>query len=1128
MRGVCTERLIRCWVLLAGLALPWPVAFLNAETVIVQPSSDTWIRQNSPTQVFEDDLVSVWSGKTGDRRHGLITFDLSSLAGKQIASVDLRLFVTAGGSQAGLPINQAVSIVPGVAAGATWSSYQAGQAPSAQLLEGLRHVAAARQGENSYIAGTPASAADVTKIQAIADAAGSLTLVLQAVEDGQSYKKDWGDLVDHPLLSINAHPAQLHVTLRQLPCEWNEAGLPGAVLGTSYSAGVASLAGCPAARFRAAGCPLPPGLSLSDAGVLSGVPARAGAYPFKVEWLQDGNVTDQREFWVYVTSPYSGNPDLDNDGDVDLEDFHAFSLQFTGPLPAVSSCEPTGQTVDDMVVLDAIEDSWVRESHPTTVYESDYLSVWSTPGDLRYGLVTFDVSSLAGRGPIGSVILQLYVQGSGSQAGYPISQVVSIVPGRAANATWTSYQAAQEPSAVPLQGLTHVLSAAEGVGSYALSTPATPSDRTAIQQAISAGGTLTFVLKPVVDASEYRKDWMDGAHGYPARLQVLFGSPCYIAAETLPDGQAGVPYQATLAAGSECTGNIQWGVVECSLPEGLVLDEATGLVHGTPRFAGTSRFRVRLRDGGAVQAAREANVTLTIKKSRADFDADGDVDGDDFQVLQSTMSGPQNPDTDLCWREYVRTCLDTLIAYGTDRYGPVQTAMLMAVIDVNTLTAPQSPPLYDDEIRTEGRPTHGRWSAGGSNLWLDMATVRAMYRMSQLTGDAKYSQAADAYIAAEFERAVKPNGLLYWGSHSYYNGYTDTYAGDGMHEILILHPEWGEMYRVNPAAVKREIDGIWEWHIVNKQTGQHNRHDDGNYGCDFAFSGGSFALAFSFMYSVTHDASYLDKARLVADWHWQHRDPVTQLVPDAPGVGGRYDSMYCFTSATGPHCSQLLRCYELTGDTHFRDIANTYIKAYDRYGWDTAAHNYWAMLGLDGVPFPDQPKGPGYDIFIPGGYVDVWRTIMFSYEFPVEAAETALYAYELSGTTPATRDPQLLAIARHWAEVIEKNLPPYLGRRWKAEIEAAMPTVKTAGGTYAENYGRTISFYVNLYHATGEIRYLRVARSTAREAIEKLFVNGLFKGHPAKPHYQSNDGVGLLLHALLQLDALPGQWRLAF
>lgn len=40
----------------------------------------------------------------------------------------------------------------------------------------------------------------------------------------------------------------------------------------------------------------------------------------------------------------------------------------------------------------------------------------------------------------------------------------------------------------------------------------------------------------------------------------------------------------------------------------------------------------------------------------------------------------------------------------------------------------------------------------------------------------------------------------------------------------------------------------------------------------------------------------------------------------------------------------------------------------------------------------------------------------------------------------------------------------------------------------------------------------------ADEAIEKLYFNGLFKGHPAKPYYEAMDGVGYLLYSLITLD----------
>ena len=136
-----------------------------------------------------------------------------------------------------------------------------------------------------------------------------------------------------------------------------------------------------------------------------------------------------------------------------------------------------------------------------------------------------------------------------------------------------------------------------------------------------------------------------------------------------------------------------------------------------------------------------------------------------------------------------------------------------------------------------------------------------------------------------------------------------------------------------------------------------------------------------------------------------------------------------------------------------------------------------------------------------------------------------MYAYELTAKQREGGDPELLEAARCWAEVIEKNLPPKVGRRWAQEITAALPEIKKTGGSYAEDYGRAISFLVHLYHATGEDRYLTLAENVARDAVDKLYAHGLFKAHPAKPYYEATQGVGILLHALLELSLLPERWQ---
>lgn len=490
------------------------------------------------------------------------------------------------------------------------------------------------------------------------------------------------------------------------------------------------------------------------------------------------------------------------------------------------------------------------------------------------------------------------------------------------------------------------------------------------------------------------------------------------------------------------------------------------------------------------------------------------------------------------WRHYVERSIETLITHGRDDYGPLQTPLIMAVLDTATLRSPSRPARLDAIVRLEGR-IHRRGERG-SNLWYDQGLILAMRRLSKITGKPRYGEAADAYTTHFLASCNKPEndqhgyhtGLPSWGTHIYWDCFKECPAGDqngsGPHEILVFRANWADMYRLAPQAVRRIAERVWTHHVVNKSTGLHNRHDDGRQGCDFAFSGGSFLHLFAVMARLTGESHYLDKAKTVADWHWKNRDQSTDLPADCPGLTGRYDGKHTFTTVAGPHAMLLLEAYRASGDPYFRKIASRYILAYDRFAWDAEAQSYYAMLKLDGTPLPDQAKGSGYGAYAPYGHVNVWRTTFYSYEFTLSAAQAAVQAYGLSGRSRADRDPRLLRVAKRWGRVVERAMPAHTGRRWKQELEQHMPLAATRGGAYAEDYGRGISLFVHLYRATGDQRYLGLARSLAKDAVKKLFHNGLFKGHAGKPYYEATNGVGLLLYALLELDSPEESLRGAF
>ena len=78
------------------------------------------------------------------------------------------------------------------------------------------------------------------------------------------------------------------------------------------------------------------------------------------------------------------------------------------------------------------------------------------------------------------------------------------------------------------------------------------------------------------------------------------------------------------------------------------------------------------------------------------------------------------------------------------------------------------------------------------------------------------------------------------------------------------------------------------------------------------------------------------------------------------------------------------------------------------------------------------------------------------------------------------------------------------------EYDAALKGVKGFDAVYEVSQGNP---------KVANAVFWAVKNSYEEEAVAKLFTNGIFRGHPAKPYYENTSGVGLLLFALLELDA---------
>jgi len=473
------------------------------------------------------------------------------------------------------------------------------------------------------------------------------------------------------------------------------------------------------------------------------------------------------------------------------------------------------------------------------------------------------------------------------------------------------------------------------------------------------------------------------------------------------------------------------------------------------------------------------------------------------------------------YREVAAKALATLIEHGTDRYGPIHTPIWVLNLDLETLDCF---PRYNDDLERSGaswlapygtghraiRP--GQRPAGSSNLFIDQPMIRAAILHDLLAEKKTFTPAVAAYVESYCQRFFRAEtGLLNWGNHLSQNVYSEDLQHDGgknstKHELLWTLVQWPTLHQMQPKIIGREMERFWYWH-TDELTGETDRHSDAKpkgHGLPFAMSASEIALCCAYQHSQSPEGPWLDRALQIAHFHWDQRDKTTNLFVNTPdsSAKGRFDNRHADTTIPGPWASRIFMAGRLTGNQELADMVHKTLLAWAEYGWDEESQKPWASLLPDGTPNDGKRNYAGitYGKFDPSGHWDLWKDYFLGFEAPI----STMLVYAMAADY--FDDPRLTAHAVRLADYCRQNLP-----------------VNGNVGTMAANYGRLISFYLQMEQLTGDVGYRKTAEQVAEEALDHLWTGRLLRGFSGRTHYSASEGSGYLVQALLELDADPKQ-----
>jgi uncharacterized protein YhjY with autotransporter beta-barrel domain len=343
--------------------------------------------------------------------------------------------------------------------------------------------------------------------------------------------------------------------------------LPAGTQGVAYSQQtITAVGGTSPYTFTVSSGSLPPGLTLSSAGTLSGTPSGNGSYGFIVQATDTNGNTGYRTYTLNIGS----------------------NTLMISPLtlPNGSQGAAYNQTVTASGGTGPYTYAIISGSLPTGLsLNTNTGAITGTPGS--NGVSHFTIQGTDSVGDTGNQAYSLSI-GSNSLALSPPT-LPNGTQGTAYNQTVTA-------------------SGGTGPYTYAVTSGSLPTGLSLNTNTGAITGTPSGIglSNFTITATDSQNDTGSRPYSVNIGTNSLTVNPA-----SLPNGTQSTPYNQSVSV-SGGTGPYTFAVTAGSLPAGLALNTNTGAITGTPSGGGMSTFTIQATDASANTGSRSYSVTISL------------------------------------------------------------------------------------------------------------------------------------------------------------------------------------------------------------------------------------------------------------------------------------------------------------------------------------------------------------------------------------------------------------------------------------------------------------------------------------------------------------------------------------